>query len=59
MTIYFTIDSKEEKMIMLGSLIIALIFMMIVYVFYRRYFFHKTRSRGVKKPYFTLKIEHE
>lgn len=44
---------------MIGLLIIALIFMMIVYALYRRYFFHKTRSTVAKKPYFTLKIEHE
>ncbi len=44
---------------MIGFLIIVLTLMMIVYASYRRYFFHKPHSTGAKKPYFTLKIEHE
>lgn len=44
---------------MIGVLIIALTLMMIVYAFYRRYFFHKPKAKSSHKPYFTLKIEHE
>lgn len=44
---------------MIGFLIIALTTMMIVYAFYRHYFFHKPHSTHAEKPYFTLKIEHE
>jgi len=44
---------------MIRFLIIALTLMIIVYAFYRRYFFHKPKSKNPPKPYFTLKIEHE
>lgn len=44
---------------MLEVLIIILVFMIIAYALYRRYFFHKIPSIHADKPHFTLKIDHD
>lgn len=44
---------------MIGYLIIALVFMIVAYVLYRQYFFHKTPSIRSDKPHFTLKLDHD
>lgn len=44
---------------MISYLLIFLIAIIVAYVFYRHYFFHKPKSHHPAKPHFTLKIEHE
>ena len=44
---------------MISYLLMALAGIVIAYIFYRRYFFHKHKINRPAKPHFTLKIEHE
>ncbi|MDP2077029.1 MAG: hypothetical protein Q8J85_03205 [Sulfuricurvum sp.] len=44
---------------MVNYLLIALVIIIIAYIGYSRYFFHKDKLIPPKKPHFTLKIEHE